>query len=107
MKNLLVSRGQASGCSFSNRLMKLSRRLPFENATFANLDDVARFAADIGPSAQNIICSMMRLLAPMRFTGWAALSVDTLKYDGGTPISRIHRQHWSGFSRFVSNICNT
>ena len=79
MKKRRVSAGAAMGCRRSNRWIKLSSRLPFEKATLANLDDVMRFADDIGPLAQNIRCSIIRLLAPMRLTGSAALSVETLK----------------------------
>jgi hypothetical protein len=71
--------GSSEGLALFNRRTKLSRRLPFEHATLAKRDEVARFADDIKPCSQNITCSMIRLLAPIKFTGSAALSVETLK----------------------------
>src|SRR5579862_1897695 len=103
-KKRSVLAGAAIGWRFSNLWIKLSSRLPFEKATFANLAEVTRAAVAIGPPGQNMMCSMSRLLAPIRLTGSAALSVDTLKYEGLDPRSSSQHQQLIGFSRLVSNI---
>ena len=58
---------------------------PLEKATFANL---AVFTGNLS-EYEKITSSIIRLLAPIIFTGLAALSVDTQKYcSGGYSASR-------------------
>src|SRR5579872_7586960 len=81
MKNRRVSAGHAIGWCFSRRFRKLASRLPSENATLAKRDEILR-----EPPA-NTTCSIRRLLAPIKFTGFAALSVEILKYAESAPRS--------------------
>ena len=77
-----------------------------ENATLANLVDVTRAVNSEAASPEKITCSMSRLLAPIRLTGLAALSVDTQKNDSVPPCSPSQRSNRAVFSTLVSSMCS-
>src|SRR5690606_27414699 len=72
-KYLLISLGATIGCFFSTLLLKPCNKEPSENATFANL--AVEIVISLLLRIKNI--SIIRLEAPIIFTGLAALSVDT------------------------------
>ena len=74
-KNLFTSDGQLKGCFLLSLLINPSNKLPFENATLANLAVETRNLFFF----ERISFSIKLFEAPIIFTGFVALSVETLK----------------------------
>src|SRR5688500_11028666 len=75
--------GTERGCRLSTLLINPSRRLPLEKATLANLA-VVQCILEEKPV---MISSINFFVAPMMFTGLAALSVETQKKRDGLSLS--------------------
>src|SRR5690606_23477955 len=75
-KYLFISLGATIGCRFSIRLLNPCNNEPSEKATFAKR--AVEILISLLLRIRNI--SMIRLEAPIIFTGLAALSVETQKY---------------------------
>src|SRR5690606_28739566 len=75
-KYLLISFGATIGCFFSIRLLKPCNNEPSEKATLANR--AVEIVISLLLRIKNI--SIIRFEAPIIFTGFAALSVETQKY---------------------------
>ena len=97
-KYRFTSEGATNGCFFITRSIKLAGSEPLENATFAK-----RAVVTLNFEEYDMIkSSIILLLAPITFTGLAALSVDTQKKCcGGNSANKSKRRR--AFSTLFSN----